>query len=173
MMVTADISFDRLEQPAVVRRRSSSLAVNERRLGTYADFGDSVPEDLGDDGSATGFEPPQSLDRLLVALEGAGPGHLPATLGDLAAAGLPRELLTLLEDLVRGGHDEKVVVRALLEALGAMLADGSIKARASRQFVRALRHQFARPDECRDLRDRVLELVRDATSPPREARLSV
>jgi hypothetical protein len=94
-------------------------------------------------------------------------------LGDLAGAGLPPRLLTLLEDLVRGGHDEKVVVRALLEALGAMLADGSIKARASRQFVRALRHQFARSDECRDLRDRVLELVRDATSPPLEARLSV
>jgi hypothetical protein len=134
-------------------------SVSERHLGSYVGFGDSVPEALGDDGSATGFESLQSFVRLLAAIESAWPRRLPATLGDLAAAGLPPGLLTLLEDLVRGGHDEKVVVRALLEALGALLADGSIKARASRQFVRALRHQFVRDDEARDVRRAVRAAV--------------
>ena len=159
-MVTADIRFASEDQTAVLRRPSSLFSVSERHLGNYVHFGDAATDDLGDDGSATGFESPQSLDRLLAAIESAWPRRLPATLGDLAGAGLPPGLLTLLEDLVRSGHDEKVVVRALLEALGAMLADGSIKARASRQFVRALSHQFARDDEARDVRRAVRDLVR-------------
>jgi Ca-activated chloride channel family protein len=151
-MVTADISFASEDQTAVLRRPSSLFSVSERHLGKYVHFGDAATDDLGDDGSATGFESRQSLDRLLAAIESAGPGHRPATLGDLAAAGLPHGLLTVLEDLVRAGHDEKDVVRALLEALGAMLADGSIKARTSRHFARTLRRQFARDDEARELR---------------------
>jgi len=158
-MITADIRFASEDQTAVLRRPSSLSSVSERHLGKYVHFGNAAPDDLGDDGSATGFESPQSFDRMLAAIEGAWPRRLPATLGDLAGAGLPTGLLTLLEDLVRVGHDEKVCVRAVLEALGALLADGSIKARASRQFVRALRHQFARDDEAREVRRAVRAAV--------------
>jgi len=53
----------------------------------------------------------------------------------------------------------KDVVRALLEALGAMLADGSIEVRVPRQFARTLRRQFASDDEAREVRRAVRAAV--------------
>jgi hypothetical protein len=152
---SADISFASEDQPAVVRRRSSLLAVNERRLGTYADLGESIHELPGDDGARADLESSNSLARFLVAIEGARSGHLPATLEDLAGAGLPSALLEELRALVATGYAEADVVRALYEALAAMVADGTIAAPVSRQLMRALRRQFGRPDECRDLREKV------------------
>jgi hypothetical protein len=50
---------------------------------------------------------------------------------------------------------EADVVRALYEALGGLVADGTVNAPVSRQFLRVLRRQFSRPDECRDVREKV------------------
>jgi hypothetical protein len=61
----------------------------------------------------------------------------------------------------------------LYEALAKLVADRTIAVPVSRQFARALRHQFARPEECRDLRDRVLELVGDTCGQARDARAGV
>jgi Ca-activated chloride channel family protein len=137
------------------------------------DLGASIPDFLGDDDASADLESSQSLDRFLVAIEGSGAGHLPATLLDLARAGLPSALLDELCALVASGHAEADVVRAFLEALALLASEGAIAAPVSRQFLRALRHQFARPEACRDLRDSVLKLVRDANAQPREARLGV
>jgi hypothetical protein len=68
----------------------------------------------------------------------AASAALPATVDDLRRARLPDELVALLQGFIAaGGYDEATVVRAFLETLGAMLADGSIKVRFSRQFARA------------------------------------
>jgi len=151
---SVDISFDASEQPAVVRRRTSS-AISERAVRDYADLGDSLPGFLGDDRASADLESSKSLDRFLVAIEGAGSGHLPATLQDLAGAGLPSALLDELCALVVAGYAEADVVRALYEALGGLVADGTVSAPVSRQFLRVLRRQFSRPDECRELREKV------------------
>ena len=68
---------------------------------------------------------------------------------------MPSALLEELRALVATGYAEADVVRALYEALAAMVADGTIAAPVSRQLMRALRRQFGRPDECRDLREKV------------------
>jgi len=68
---------------------------------------------------------------------------------------LPSALLEELRALVAAGHAQADVVRALYEALAALLADGTIDAPVSRQFVRTLRRQFGNTDECRDLREKV------------------
>jgi Ca-activated chloride channel family protein len=151
---SANISFDASEQPAVGQRRTSS-AVSERAVRDYADLGDSLPGFLGDDRASADLESSKSLDRFLVAIEGAGSGHLPATLEELAGAGLPPALLDELCALVVAGYVEADVVRALYEAVGELIADGTVSAPVSRQFLRVLRRQFGQPDECRDLGEKV------------------
>jgi len=151
---SADISFDRMDLPTGVRRRSSS-AVSERAVRDFADLGESIPDFPGADRATPDRESSKSLDRFLVAIEGAGSGHLPVTLEDLAGAGLPSALLDELRALVAAGYAEADVVRALCEALEGLVADGTISAPVSRQFLRALRRQFGNPDECRELRGKV------------------
>ena len=181
---SADICFDAIDQPAVVRRRVVTDAVSGRASAGEALDVSEIPAFLrkqadSDSGlfgklaNAPSRESRSSLDSLVATIERDGPARLPSTLRDLASAGLPAVLQAALGDLIRSGQNEREVVRALLEALGGMLADGSIKVRVSRQFARFLRRQFKRPEECRELRDRVLELVRDASRQPDVARASV
>ena len=114
-----------------------------------------------------------SLADFLLAIEGRGATELPRSLDELARAGVPGDLLEELRALVAAGNAEVDVVRAFYEALAAGIADGTIAARVSRQFVRALRKQFGRPEECRELRDCVLVLVRDANGETREDQVIV
>jgi len=142
------VSFDKLNQPAVVRRRMTTDAVSDHAsVRKELDF-DRVRAFLRKQADAdSGFfgKPADSrsrgsgsfLDSFLAVIEREGSGRLPSALSDLASAGLPGRLLATLADLVRNGRDERDVVRALLEALGAMLADGSIKAHVSRPFARS------------------------------------
>jgi hypothetical protein len=60
-----------------------------------------------------------------------------------------------LRAFVTAGNAEADVVRALYEALAGLMADSTVNAPVSRQFVRTLRRQFDRPDECRELREKV------------------
>ena len=105
-------------------------------------FGIDMPRDVlrsPDDGLSL---PESTLTRFFAALEGAGLGHLPATLDDLAGAGLPSSLLDELRALVATGYAEADVVHAFYEALAAMVADGTIAAPVSRQLMRALRRHL-------------------------------
>jgi len=167
-----DIRFAALDQSAVVRRRMAMPRTHDRASAydTRDYFDDDIPDLLGPSGEAdagnlrtpastASSQPGSSLGLFLELTDARGSARLPKTLNDLVAAQLPEGLVVALGELVRAGHDEKVVVRAVLEALGALLADGSIKARASRQFVRALRHQFARDDGARELRRAVRAAV--------------
>ncbi len=155
---SADISFDRVDPPAGVRRRTPSASL-ARAVRDYADLGDSTSDFTGADRPTPDRESSTSLDRFFAAIEGAGSGNLPATLEDLAEAGLPSALLDELWALIVAGHVETDVVRAFLETLGAMLVDGSIRARVPRQFARTLRRQFAGDDEARELRWTVRDAV--------------
>jgi Ca-activated chloride channel family protein len=157
------IAFDALDQPAFTRFRKTMYGISGRAPAHREIGRGDIPEFLRKQGDADGgifHEPAGAISRqsaspleaFLAVVEQHAPRRLPATLDDLASAGLPRGLLTMLEDLVRTGHDETGVVRALLEVLGAMLADGSIKARVSRHFARTLRRQFASDDEAREVR---------------------
>lgn len=114
-----------------------------------------------------------SLADFLVAIEGRGAAELPRSLDELARAGVPGDLLEQLRALAAAGNAEADVVRAFYEALAAGIADGAVTARVSRQFVRLLRKQFGRPEECRELRGRVLVLVRAASGEVREGRMIV
>jgi Ca-activated chloride channel family protein len=155
---SASVSFDASEPRAVVRRRTSSV-VSERAVYNFDDLGDSIPDSLGDDRATPDRDASKSLDRFLVAIEGAGFGHLPATLHGLARAGLPSALLDELRAFVTAGNAEADVVQALYEALASLVAEGTISAAVSRQFHRMLRRQFSSPDECRELREKVTTAV--------------
>jgi uncharacterized protein (DUF488 family) len=170
---SVDISFDKLDQPAAVRRRSMTRdsfdgAPADREV-RYAD----IPEFLRKHATTQERRFPVAVERFLVAAERAGPNRLPVTLDELVHAGLPGALVDDLRVLVTQGHPEADVVRAFYEALASLVAVGVVNAPVSRQLLRALRRQFVRADECRDLRDSVLKLVRDATAQPREAGLGV
>jgi len=106
-----------------------------------------------------------SLAAFIAALERAGPGHLPVTLVELAAAGLPLELVEALTALVSSGHAEGDIVRAVLDAISTLVADRTIRTRLSRHLARECRHQFQAAGECRSLRDEVTAIVRDACRP--------
>jgi hypothetical protein len=93
-----------------------------------------------------------SLAGVIASLEHLGPAKLPRSLDDLARMGLSEALAGELRALVAAGSAESDVVRAVYEALASLVADGVLKAPVSRQFLRALRHRFARADECRELR---------------------
>jgi hypothetical protein len=110
--------------------------------------------------------PESTLTRALATLAGAGSGNLPTTLVDLERAGLPSALLDELRALVAAGHAEADVVRALYEALAVLMADGTIAAPVSRQFVRRIRNQFADPNESGELRARVRQATRIAAREP-------
>jgi Ca-activated chloride channel family protein len=155
-------SVHELHAPPVMARRIAPLACHSfdapepsAAVWKCYDRGDSIPGFLGDDEARADLESSKSLDRFLVAIERAGSGHLPATLEDLAGAGLPSALLDDLRAVVVAGYVEADVVRALYEALGGLVADGTVSAPVSRQFLRVLRRQFGRPDECRELRGKV------------------
>jgi Ca-activated chloride channel family protein len=109
----------------------------------------------------------------LVKLARLSPNRLPRSIADLAHSGLPEDLVDGLRALVAEGNSETDVVRAFLDAVGELLAHGTINVKPSRQLARALRNQFGRPEECRELRDRVLVLVRDASGETREVRVIV
>jgi hypothetical protein len=153
-VLASEISFDRLEQPAVVRRRAGGQGDIRKRASSVR-FGFNMPLDILRSPDVGVSFPEATLTRFLAALEGAGPGHLPATLDDLDGAGLPSAVLDELRALVAAGHAETDVVRALYETLAVLVADGTIAAPVSRQFLRSLRRQFGHPDECREMRERV------------------
>jgi Ca-activated chloride channel family protein len=155
---SVDISFAASERQPVVRRRTPRASI-ARAVRDYANLGDSTSDFTGADRPTPDRESSTSLDRFFAAIEGAGPGNLPATLEDLAEAGLPSALLDELWALIVAGHVETDVVRAFLETLGARLVDGSIRARVPRQFARTLRRQFAGDDEARELRRTVRDAV--------------
>jgi len=166
-----------IDLPAVARRKSPRAisSPDERALPEFL----RRSPDRAESSSDAGFgvcalpdflrtverkprKPVSSVVAFLVGIERAGSEHSPATLEALAGAGLPSDLQGLLADLVAGGHDERDVVRALLEAFGEMLADRTIEARTSRQFARTLRRQFGSATEQRELRDRVGTMVRNS-----------
>ena len=113
-------------------------------------------------------KPASPIVKFLMAIERVGPEHVPATLDDLAEAGFPSDLFGMLADLVAAGYEESDVVRALLEALGAMLLDRTVKARTSRYFARSLRRQFGNAAEQRELRDSIATMLRDSVGIPEQ-----
>ena len=124
-----------------MHRRAGGLGDIPKRASSVR-FGIDMPWDVlrsPDDGLSL---PESTLTRFFAALEGAGLGHLPATLDDLAGAGLPSSLLDELRALVATGYAEADVVHAFYEALAAMVADGTIAAPVSRQLMRALRRHL-------------------------------
>jgi Ca-activated chloride channel family protein len=148
---SASVSFDKLDQPAVTRRRSAA----PKRL-TDDDMSDwTVPAFLRKEATTEERRVPTAVERFLVAVERAGLSRLPATLYELARMGLPEALVDELRAFVTAGNAEADVVRALYEALAGLVADSTVNAPVSRQFVRTLRRQFGRPDECRELREKV------------------
>ena len=148
---SADISFAASEQPAVTRRRSAA----PKRL-TDDDMSDwTVPAFLRKEATTKQRRVPTAVERFLVAVERAGPDRLPARLDELARMGLPDALVDELRAFVNAGNAEADVVRALYEALAGLVADSTVNAPVSRQFARVLRRQFGRPDECRDVREKV------------------
>jgi Ca-activated chloride channel family protein len=99
------------------------------------------------------------LDTILRGLDrrcaGRQRGQLPEALAELASLGVGGETLVQLNGLIAQGHDEKVVVRAFLEALAAWGSESGV----SRQLLRALQHAFASPDEHREVRERVAAII--------------
>ena len=91
-------------------------------------------------------------------------GRLPRSIRDLERIGLPADILDDLRFLVAGGNAEADVVRAFFDAVGALLADGTIDVKVSRQLARALRRVFAEPQECAPLRENVRALLQAAMS---------
>ena len=115
----------------------------------------TVPAFLRKEATTEERRVPTALERFVVAVERAGPDRLPATLDELARMGLPEALVDELRVFVTAGNAEADVVRAFYEALASLVADSTVYAPVSRQFVRTLRRQFGRPDECRELREKV------------------
>lgn len=85
--------------------------------------------------------------------------RLPKTMADLAAAGVPEEILEELRKLVAEGHGQKAVVGAFLAALSAIAAECG----CSRQFVRRLRNQRPKGTDGDLLETRVAKVLAGAT----------
>ena len=145
-----DVCFAAEDQSAVARHRSTA----PKRL-TDDDMSDwTVPAFLRKV-ATTERRVPTAVERFLAAVERAGPDRLPATLDELASTGLPDALVDELRAFVTAGNAEADVVRALYEALAVLVADGTINAPVSRQFLRFLRRQLSGTDNNRELRARV------------------
>jgi len=81
--------------------------------------------------------------------------QLPETLDELACLKSSPEILARLRELVALGHDERVVVRAILENVRLWMIDRN----ASRQLLRALRNLFMAPEEHADVRAAVKAIL--------------
>ncbi len=107
--------------------------------------------------------PMWELERQLVHGVDFWHRKLPETLDDLTCLRNSPEVLAMLRQLVAEGHDERVVVRAILENVWTIRLVGH----ASRQLLRALRNLFSSNSEHTETRAAVRAIVE--RQPAREA----
>ena len=113
--------------------------------------------------------PQAALADFLMFLESTAAQDLPSRFNRLLTAGLPSEvqqsifhLFPRVNQNTLETYDEGDFVKAVLEALGILVEDGTISVRVSRQFLRTLRNLFSSPEELRELRNQVQTAVRTA-----------
>ena len=152
-----------LAAPEMVLSGVSVLSVRKSRTYEAPDYDDyndaslSAPKHVPEVSRSTSgpLFPLWELERDLVRGVGFWHRQLPETLDELACLKSSPEILARLRELVALGHDERVVVRAILENVRLWMIDRN----ASRQLLRALRNLFMAPEEHADVRAAVKAIL--------------